>query len=110
VSYFVIMNGKADKYRQWKEAWPTWTSDLSAALKFHDRQSAEDFARDDEDAWIIKEVQSAKPDILAAIADALGCFGNAAIGQMHNGTHDVACITAGLEAVAWRLKEHAGDA
>lgn len=38
------------------------------------------------------------------LADAFDCFNNEAITQMHNGTHDVACIAAGFNAVAARLR------
>lgn len=56
MTYFVIMNGAGDRYRCWKVFAPGWTEDLNDALKFHDRKSADDFARGDEDAWTIKQI------------------------------------------------------
>lgn len=53
---------------------------------------------------------SDKPLTAEVLADALGCFSNAAIGAMHANTHPVACIAIGLDAVAWRLREHAEKA
>lgn len=50
-----------------------------------------------------------KPLTASDLADALGCFNNAAIGAMHNGTHTVGCISQGIDAVMWRLREIAED-
>lgn len=50
---FIIANGSATKFRGWGDCGPNWTSSRERALKFADRESAEKFARDDEDAWAI---------------------------------------------------------
>ena len=48
---------------------------------------------------------SNKPLTAADLADALGCFSNHAIHAMHSGSHAVACVAAGIDAVVWRLQE-----
>lgn len=53
---------------------------------------------------------SDKPLTAEVLADALGCFHNAAIGALHDQCHPIACIVAGVNAVANRLREHAAEA
>lgn len=53
---------------------------------------------------------SDKPLTAEVMADALECFSNAAIGALHANTHPVACVAVGLDAIAWRLREHAAEA
>lgn len=46
-----------------------------------------------------------KPLTASELADALGCFNNAAMTMFHHGNAPVGCIAAGIQAVEHRLHE-----
>jgi len=46
-----------------------------------------------------------KPLTASELADALGCFNNAAMSMFHYGNAPVCCIAAGIQAVEFRLRE-----
>ena len=52
---------------------------------------------------------SAVPITSTVLADALGCFWNAAIEAQHTGNTPVVCIAEGIQAVANRLAELTTD-
>ncbi|TBW33580.1 hypothetical protein EYW49_20070 [Siculibacillus lacustris] len=58
---FVIANSAGDRFRAWGDFGPEWTEDKAKALKFADRESAEAFGREDEDAWFILPIGDPEP-------------------------------------------------
>lgn len=52
---YIIANANEDQFRFW-DLGPEWTADRSKALHFARRSDAEEFSKDDEDAWKILEV------------------------------------------------------
>lgn len=52
---WVIKNGNDTKYRAWVNGLPDWVEDPEDALQFARRKDAEAMAREDEDAWFIRQ-------------------------------------------------------
>jgi len=59
---FIIANGNRDKFRCVGEFGnPDWTDERDKALRFARRQDAEEYCREDEDAWAILPVGNPEP-------------------------------------------------
>jgi hypothetical protein len=54
---FVIANGDKSKFRCWGDFGPAWTEQRQSGLHFARRRDAVAFAKEDEDAWYILQVQ-----------------------------------------------------
>ena len=76
-----------------------------------DRDGRYHFESDDHDRPLFppgKQALYVRADLMLtpeALADALECFWNAALGSQHLGNTPVACIAVGFQAVAARLRE-----
>ncbi len=61
---WIVLNGKegdAVRYRTMKDGLIEWTDDKNEAIRFARRQDADDFSREDEDAWRIVQFNETAP-------------------------------------------------
>jgi len=57
---WVVTNSEGDKFGIW-DGGPTWSKNIDQALKFADRESAEKYCADDEDAWRVVAIPDHTP-------------------------------------------------
>lgn len=107
---FIVANSNQDQFRFWGDSGPEWTPDQEKALRFARRVDAEQFCRDDEDAWHILEIEDEPEDLpdisderLEQIAIGLGKRTLTAAWALNLGRHEVRCIVAMLTRAQMRF-------